>query len=197
MDDTYAGLVPRDPAATRTRILGAAVEEFAAHGLAGARVDRIAAAAAANKQSIYAHFGDKEALFDAALHHVITDLTEAVPLTEDDLPGYAGRLVDYQRAHPQAHRMSAWRGLERPGAGPDASGLYAAKVAAMTGGRTGPDSGLPPVDVLVLVIALAFAWPNTTADLLMADGSDPADPARLAAHREAVVEAVRRICAAP
>lgn len=186
--------MPRDAAATRARILDAAVREFAEYGLAGARVDRIAAAATANKQSIYAHFGDKDALFDAALHHVLTGLTDAVPLTEDDLPGYAGRLVDYQRAHPQAHRMSAWRELERPGAGPDASGLYATKVAAMTSGRAGPDSGLPAVDLLVLVIALAFAWPNTTSDLLRADGSDPDDPDRLAVHRAAVVEAVRRIC---
>jgi AcrR family transcriptional regulator len=49
--------------ATRQRILDAALAEFAACGLAGARVDEIAARAGANKQLIYAHFGSKEGLW--------------------------------------------------------------------------------------------------------------------------------------
>ena len=43
----------RDPEGMRLRILEAAKEEFAAHGLAGARVDRIAAKAGANKRMLY------------------------------------------------------------------------------------------------------------------------------------------------
>src|SRR5689334_11886003 len=39
---------------TRARILAAATAEFAERGLAGGRVDRIAAAADANKERIYA-----------------------------------------------------------------------------------------------------------------------------------------------
>ena len=57
----------RDSTATKARLLEAATEEFAAHGIAGARVDRIAAAANANKQLIYAYFGSKDQLFDAVL----------------------------------------------------------------------------------------------------------------------------------
>ena len=49
-------------------------------GLAGGRVDRIAAAAAANKRAIYDYFGDKEGLFDAAVSRVVGDLNEANPL---------------------------------------------------------------------------------------------------------------------
>jgi AcrR family transcriptional regulator len=49
--------------ATRQRILDAATAEFAAHGLAGARVDEIAARAAANKRMLYAYFGAKEELW--------------------------------------------------------------------------------------------------------------------------------------
>jgi AcrR family transcriptional regulator len=52
---------------TRERILGAAVEEFARYGLGGARVDRIARRAAANKRMLYYYFGDKDGLFLAAL----------------------------------------------------------------------------------------------------------------------------------
>ena len=57
----------RDPERTRAAILSAAVEEFAAHGLGGARVDRIAARAGANKRMLYYYFGDKDGLFLAAL----------------------------------------------------------------------------------------------------------------------------------
>ncbi|PPH20013.1 hypothetical protein C5C99_10680 [Rathayibacter sp. AY1C4] len=40
---------------TRQRILEAATEEFAAHGLAGARVDRIAARSGMSKPMLYSH----------------------------------------------------------------------------------------------------------------------------------------------
>lgn len=50
-------------AATRQRILDAATAEFAAHGLAGARVDEIAARADANKRMLYAYFGSKDDLW--------------------------------------------------------------------------------------------------------------------------------------
>lgn len=57
--------IPRSPRAeaTRARILDAALAEFAAHGLAGARVDEIAARAGANKRMLYAYFGSKEDLW--------------------------------------------------------------------------------------------------------------------------------------
>ena len=87
--------MPRDSAATRARILAAAVTEFSAYGLAGARIDRIAEMAVANKRSIYVYYRSKEGLFYAALQRVIGELTEAVPVTEDDLPGYAGRMFDH------------------------------------------------------------------------------------------------------
>ena len=57
----------RDPARTRSRILDAATVEFARYGLGGARVDRIAKRAAANKRMLYYYFRDKDNLFLAAL----------------------------------------------------------------------------------------------------------------------------------
>ena len=53
----------RDPEGMRLRILEAAKQEFAAHGLAGARVDRIAEKAGANKRMLYYHVGNKEYLY--------------------------------------------------------------------------------------------------------------------------------------
>lgn len=57
----------RDPERNRERILAAALDEFAHHGLGGARVDRIAARAGANKRMLYYYFGNKEDLFLAVL----------------------------------------------------------------------------------------------------------------------------------
>jgi AcrR family transcriptional regulator len=57
----------RDPERTRARILAAATAEFARYGLGGARVDRIAQRAGANKRMLYYYFRDKDNLFLAAL----------------------------------------------------------------------------------------------------------------------------------
>jgi AcrR family transcriptional regulator len=57
----------RDPERTRQKILAAATDEFARYGLGGARVDRIARRAGANKRMLYYYFGDKDRLFLAAL----------------------------------------------------------------------------------------------------------------------------------
>lgn len=48
---------------TRDKIIAAALDEFVAHGKAGARVDRIASAAGVNKAMIYYHFNSKENLY--------------------------------------------------------------------------------------------------------------------------------------
>jgi AcrR family transcriptional regulator len=183
--------MPRDSAATRTRILDAAIEEFSAYGLAGARIDRIAEAAAANKRSIYVYFESKEKLFDAALHYVLTKMIADVPLTEDDLPGYAGRLFDYHLARPQGFRMNTWRQLERPASGPDAGDMYAKKIATLAGARA--KRTIAPADLLVLINGLAYSWLLSPRDLLRADGGDPDSAARLAQHRAAIVEAARRM----
>src|ERR1044072_1892211 len=73
---------------------------FSEHGLAGARVDRIAELAGANKRMIYAYFGDKDRLYDALIERQIAEWAEAVPFTPDDLAAYAIGRFEYMRAHP-------------------------------------------------------------------------------------------------
>ena len=111
----------RDAEDTKRRLLQAAADEFAQRGIAGARVDRIAAAANANKALIYSYFGNKEDLFDAVFHALVVDTVHDVPIDADDLPGYAGRLFDRHLSHPEALRLAIWHSLERGGAAlPDA-----------------------------------------------------------------------------
>jgi TetR/AcrR family transcriptional regulator len=59
---------------SRARLFAAAAAEFAAHGFAGASVDRIAGAARVNKAMIYYHFRSKAALYREILH----DMFQAV-----------------------------------------------------------------------------------------------------------------------
>src|ERR1035438_1635666 len=108
----------RDADRTRRRLLAAATGEFAAFGIAGARIDRIAAAAACNKAMIYAYFGNKDQLFEAAFTAHVSGYLEQVPFDAADLPGYAGRLFDYFADHPDALRLSVWYRLERPDGAP-------------------------------------------------------------------------------
>ena len=72
-------------AETRSRILDAALSEFAANGLAGARTEQIAQAAGVNKALLYYYFESKEKLYSAALEMVsarIRDRSMAVFLRE-------------------------------------------------------------------------------------------------------------------
>ncbi|MDT2003740.1 TetR family transcriptional regulator [Rhodococcus opacus] len=98
--------------ATRDRILAAAKEEFARYGVAGARINRIAEAARASKDRLYAYFDSKEALFAAVIEQWIAETTEQTALRGDDLPGYAGRLFDDYVAHPENARLQEWADLE-------------------------------------------------------------------------------------
>src|SRR6185312_8980990 len=59
----------QDPEGTKRDILEIALEEFALNGLAGARVDVIAARTRSSKRMIYYYFGDKEGLYLSALEN--------------------------------------------------------------------------------------------------------------------------------
>ncbi|WP_392841354.1 TetR family transcriptional regulator [Streptomyces sp. LN500] len=187
--------MPRDSAATKARLLDAAFAEFAAYGLAGARVDRIAEAANANKQRIYAYFGNKEQLFDAVIDRVLAVGAETVPFDAEDLPGVAGQIFDNLVTHPDLMRLLSWKLLERPGATDQEAATYTAKTTAVAAaqeqGRVEPELG--PEDLVAFVLALTQAWFSLTGGMSPTSGSDPWSTRRLARHRDAVVDAVRRI----
>lgn len=84
---------------TREKILQAAISEFSEHGLAGARISAIAAAAQVNKALLYYYFNGKEALYTAALEEVASSIaTRAIALLELDCsPGE--RLLRFTLQH--------------------------------------------------------------------------------------------------
>ncbi|WP_037911633.1 TetR family transcriptional regulator [Actinacidiphila yeochonensis] len=160
----------RDAEATRRRLLAAATEEFAAYGIAGARVDRIATAARSNKAQIYHYFGSKDGLFDAVFDAMCRETLDAVPIDPDDLPEYAGRLHDSYRARPWVQRLATWYRLERAGSGEQLAVVrdsYAAKIeavaAAQRAGRL--TDRFEAAELLGLVLHLSGFWSTQTPEL--------------------------------
>ena len=80
----------------------AATAEFAAHGLAGARISRIVQKAGTNPRMIYQHFGSKSALYVAALENALAELRgEELGLDVEHLDPVEGllQLFDFMNAH--------------------------------------------------------------------------------------------------
>ncbi|WP_416965935.1 TetR family transcriptional regulator [Streptomyces sp. Agncl-13] len=188
----------RDPEATKARIFEAAVAEFARHGIAGARIDRIATEAKANKQLIYAYFGNKAELFTQVLGRSMLDLAVQLPVDPDDIEGWIDRLMDYHEAHPELLRLLFWEGLEYGTAElPDETERqqhYAFKVAALQDGqdRGVVSDAIPARDLLFLLVAMAnwgVVVPQMRRVLV---GVDDPDRDRL---RESIKEAARRLIA--
>jgi AcrR family transcriptional regulator len=181
-----------DSSATRARLLAAAYDEFVRVGLAGARVDRIAAAASANKQGIYAYFGSKEGLFDAVLGDRLRVLADVVPFRPDDLPGYTGALFDELTADPGLQRLTQWKMLERPGASEQERDAHLSKAGALAEHH---GVGLATaMDAMMVALAAAQSWSMTAPTIRDPAGDDP--DRRLAAHRAAIVASVGAITAA-
>ena len=87
---------------SREQIMRAATAEFAAHGLAGARISRIVQKAGTNPRMIYEHFGSKSALYVAALENALAELRgEELGLDVEHLAPVEGllQLFDFMNAH--------------------------------------------------------------------------------------------------
>jgi TetR/AcrR family transcriptional regulator len=102
----------RDPEATKARILAAALREFSAKGISGARVDAIAARAKVNKRMLYYYFDSKEGLFREILRRRLHERSATLHTTgasdPDRLAARQGRLAD----EAQYSRLLMWEALE-------------------------------------------------------------------------------------
>lgn len=104
----------RDPERTKQDILDVATMEFAAHGLAGGRVDAIAAKTQTTKRMIYYYFESKENLYALVLERAyagIRRIEEQMDLDRLDPETALRRLIeftfDYHDAHPEFVRLVA------------------------------------------------------------------------------------------
>jgi TetR/AcrR family transcriptional regulator len=105
------------------RILAAAEASFAAHGLAGARTERIAADAAVNKALLYYYFGSKRELYRAVLRHLLDELRRSAGLTDDSPPhparqrllAFVNGYFDFLVSHPNYPRLIQREVMESKG----------------------------------------------------------------------------------
>jgi len=190
-----------DADSTRRRIFAAASAEFAAHGLAGARVERIAATARANKQAIYLYFGSKDKLFGAVVKAKVDEVCHSDTLDPRAVGESVGQLFDWYQEHPELIRLLLWEALET-GGGPvqgeeERSEAYRGNVrdlveAGVGAGREEPERTREAQDWMFTLIGLV-AWNFAVPQLrrLILDEDDEA--ATLARRRAAVIEAVRTL----
>lgn len=187
--------MPGDAQATQRRLLEAAKAEFALRGIAGARVDRIAAAANANKAQIYHYFGSKDDLFDAVFDMLVTETTDQTPLDAGDLPGYAAGLFDRYENDADIARLATWYRLERATDRPPHALRTAAAKEKVSRIRAAQDAGtLPrtfsPEDLLALVTTIAAMWTRTDTD------HGPAQRRSRTHRRQVIIDAVTTLLAA-
>jgi AcrR family transcriptional regulator len=187
----------RDPESKKRQLIEAALAEFAAHGLAGGRIDAIAQRAGCSSGLVYTYFGSKEGLFDAVLGFITTSVVEGIPITADDLPGYAEKLHLAGAAHPEVTRFVTWYQLERDPADappmPDEAVRHKIEVV-----REAQRRGLvrDDVDAAAMVLALqavARMWVTEPKGVL--DAVDPGGSEEF--RRESVRAAVHALTARP
>jgi AcrR family transcriptional regulator len=180
------------------RIYDAAVAEFAARGISGARVDRIAEAAESNKSLIYSYFGNKEQLFSQILQYRLTDLAEAVSLRQDAVAEYVGDLFDFMVSNPDYPRLVQHEAVhfalpEIPHRD-SREAHYARKVAAIVGAQSvgAIDSAIDPRFVVLSLIGMVswfVAAPQITEMVLARTVDDEV----LAEYRAYLVEMANRM----
>jgi AcrR family transcriptional regulator len=196
----------RDAAATQRRILQAALREFAAKGIAGARVDAIAARARTNKRMIYYYFGSKEGLFRHILRHRLTGAQDR-RVALDDL-AYGERQAARQAIHIELRdyvRLLMWEALETNARkGPVMAEDERAEVYAELRGRVAAaqeagdlPAGLDVGQLLLSELALTLfpaAFPQITR---LVTGRSLDDPMFLAERQEFLVRYAEHLAGRP
>lgn len=183
--------------ATHDRIMAAAKAEFTEHGLAGARLNRIAINANASKERLYSYFESKEQLFEAVVAQWINDAPYQVPLSAEDVPGYVAGLFDNIVADPQGARLQRWIELEAPDGMFDNHLLRRIFQAKLDEVRRGQQCGLidpawDPKSLLMLLIDIAYSMAASGFGIDRIVG-EPLSERTLADRRNAAAEAARRL----
>ncbi len=201
-----------DPERTMANILEVALAEFAEKGLAGARIDEIAAATQTSKRMIYYYFGSKEGLYLAVLEasYAAMRRTEA-DLHLDDLEPMAAlrRLVEFTFDHHlqtepyirlvMAENMLRGQFLAQSATIqqlniPAISAIEQVYARGVASGQFRP--GIDPIDLHATISALSFFNVANRHTFGLIFKRDYADPQVAAQRREAVVDTVQRYASA-
>ena len=196
-----------------TRILDAAVEEFAEHGFAGARIERVSAAAGTVDRMLYYYYGNKERLYQAVLAKIYEDMIGAqreFVTPEDPVEGMR-QLVqhswDHYLSHPNLVRLLMNENLLR--------GKHIRQAPQVVERTTLPllqtvatllESGqargvfrrdLSSEHVLMTIMSLGFFYLSNQYTCAAWIGADLMSPRRRAAWREHICDVVLGMLATP
>jgi AcrR family transcriptional regulator len=185
----------RRPEDTKRRIFEAATVEFTSHGIAGARIDRIAATAGVNKERIYAYYGNKRELFETVVGEHLCRFLVEVPFDARRLPEHAAAAFDFFTSHPEIVQLGSWHSLE-PGEAEHPIPMIERALAERTRQLArAQDEGavtraIPAGELLALVQSIVTAWAVATPER---NPRGKATPRAVGRRRAAVVEAITRL----
>jgi AcrR family transcriptional regulator len=198
----------RDAEATRARILAAATQEFARHGLAGARGDRVARAARSSERMVYYYFGSKERLFRAVLEASYLSLLQAEQSVHlDDLePAQAldefCRFVwRYYLDHPEFIGLVNTENLHRANHLKQSAQLteLVTPIVGLLRGllKRGEKlgvfrTGIDPTELYISIAALGYFYLSNSATLSAVLGRELRATAHLDEHWRASAEMIQR-----
>lgn len=197
---------PRDPDRTKRDILVAAREEFVEHGLEGARVDRIAERAGANKRMLYHYVGNKEALYARVLFDAYRDIREreadlqlgsAPPrLAMEKLVGFT---FDHFRANPWFIRLLATENIQRGAFVRDMPRIRELNSPIVTqiaevlaaGERAGIfRTGVDPVQLYISIVGVSYFYLSNIHTLAVVFDFALSGEAQMAARRAHAIDVI-------
>ena len=197
-----------DPDRTTADILQVATAEFADKGLAGARIDEIAAATRTSKRMIYYYFGSKEGLYVAVLEEAyrrIRQIENELHLADlapvEALRKLVGFTFDYQLANPDFIRLVMNENIHRGEFLAKSPAIRALNVPAITAVRDVYERGvqagvfrpgLDPVDLHMSISALCFFNVSNRHTFALIFQRDLDAPEAIAARRQSIVDMVER-----
>jgi AcrR family transcriptional regulator len=208
-----SGTRMQDPEGTQQNIIEVATAEFAEYGLAGARIDEIAAKTKSSKRMIYYYFGDKEGLYLRVLEAAYSNVraVEATLHLDDLEPVEALRkLVEFTFDHHNSHepfiRLVMIENIHHGAYLARSKAIQALNVTAIDtisrlykrGVKSGVfRPGLDPIDLHWQISALSFFSVSNRATFSKIFARDLGSKKALARLRREAVEMVERFARAP
>jgi len=192
-----------EPPSTRDAILDAAERAFAERGFAGVSMREIAAEVGLrNQASLYHHFSDKRALYEAALARGVAPIVALMEASDGwrdraDVERNVDRLLDYLATHPHLPRLIQRAGLD------DSRAVWTAvrtilrplytEALRLLRGASGP---WEPADLPQLATGLyhlIFGYFANAALLEAIVDEDPRSPAAVARQRRFLKAAITQL----
>lgn len=196
----------RDPERTKGQILQGALQQFAASGYHGAKIEDIARAASCNARLIYHYYGNKEQLYLAALERIYAQIRkEERELNLDTLPpthavqALVEFTFDFFDTNPvfgkitRNENLLGGRYISKTSAIREMSRPLLTKIGAVL--ERGYVEGVftqreDPLHLYVTIVALSAHHLNSAHTLSATFGQDLTDPAWRAERRRHVVSFV-------